>query len=57
MGDKTMSNLKLPEALEYETYAAYCKSRKEVGLFVLPEALWDALKIQDQQLKEQGAKQ
>jgi len=57
MGGKTMSNIKLPEALEYETYAAYCKSRKEVGLFVLPEALWDALKIQDEQLKEQGVKQ
>ena len=38
-----MENLKA--ACEYETYEDYCASRREVGLYVIPEALYDAIKL------------
>ncbi len=40
------------KAMEYETYREYCKSRKGVGQYILPKALWDALKLEEQE-KEQ----
>lgn len=40
-----MSNMSyLKEAVEYDTYAEYCASRREVGLSVIPESLFNALK-------------
>lgn len=34
-------------ALKYETYRDYCKSRKSVAEYVLPKALWEKLKAED----------
>lgn len=42
----TMSFLK--EAVEYETYEDYCAPRRTVGLGVIPESLFDALKQQEE---------
>jgi len=39
-----MSMINLKEAVEYDTYAEYCASRREVGLSVIPESLFNALK-------------
>ena len=37
-----MRNLK--EAIEYETYEEYCAPRRALGLGVIPESLFNALK-------------
>ena len=46
----TMSHLK--EAVAYETYAEYCAPRREIGLGVIPETLFDALKEQEKNIKK-----
>ena len=46
----TMSHLK--EAVAYETYAEYCAPRREIGLGVIPERLFDALKKQEKNIKK-----
>ena len=38
----SMSHLK--EAVEYATYAEYCAPRRELGLGVIPESLFNAIK-------------
>ena len=43
-----MSRLNLKAAHEYSTYKAYCASRLEVGLSVIPEKLYNAI-IEDDQ--------
>jgi hypothetical protein len=40
--------LDLKPAHEYSTYEAYCASRRQVGLSVIPEKLYDAI-IEDNQ--------
>ena len=37
----------LMEAVAYETYADYCAPRREIGLGVIPESLFEALKEQE----------
>lgn len=43
---------KLKEAVEYETYAEYCAPRRELGLGVIPESLYNALVEQEEELQE-----
>lgn len=40
------------EAVAYETYADYCAPRREIGLSVIPESLFDDLKEQDKKFME-----
>ena len=42
----------LMEAVAYETYADYCAPRREIGLSVIPESLFDDLKEQDTKFME-----
>lgn len=42
-----MSDLK--EAVEYATYKEYCAPRREIGLGVMPESLFDAIKKQEEE--------
>ena len=43
-----MSRLNLKAAHEYSTYKAYCASRREVGLSVIPEKLYNSIMEDDQ---------
>jgi hypothetical protein len=43
-----MSMGHLKEAVEYETYEEYCAPRREIGLGVIPESLFDALKEEEE---------
>ena len=40
-----MNLYNLREAKEYATYQDYCASRRDVGLQVIPESLYDILKV------------
>jgi hypothetical protein len=44
----TMSNLQ--EAVAYNTYEDYCAPRHEIGLGVIPQSLYNALKKQDEEM-------
>jgi len=37
----------LKEAIEYATYEEYCAPRRELGLGVIPESLFNAIKEQE----------
>lgn len=39
---------KLKEAVEYATYEEYCAPRREIGLSVIPQDLFNALKAQEE---------
>lgn len=40
------------EAVKYETYADYCAPRRELGLGVIPESLFNGLKEQEMQFED-----
>ena len=48
VGGSVMSMGHLKEAVEYETYEEYCAPRREIGLGVIPESLFDALKEEEE---------
>ena len=41
---------KLKEVVLYDTYEEYCADRREVGLSVIPESLFNALKEQEEEI-------
>ena len=47
----SMSNLKA--AVAYNTYEDYCAPRREIGLGVIPQSLYVALKKQDEDMFDQ----
>ena len=42
----------LKEAVEYATYEEYCAPRRERGLGVIPQDLFNAIKIQEKNIQK-----